>query len=297
MLDALLDVLTSEDYRFINTLGNAQGPVERASTTLAQAIPGLPELVAADWPQLRAWLEELSTPRAAPGTLVEWEAVARSSEHRFVDNPPTFTIVMLSATAGWESLLGNVYEEGPEGPSRGWRNLVLPLARCLIATDALWGPRQLLVWVSEVAERAKAFAYDEEMLSLSRDARALLGEVDRHLDKEIGRLADDLSSHCTPGSTARNHLAAMMWTVGDVPAARMLLRTSKGLPKRAIHEFVDGSVRFISTDAFLQQLWLTIPEHTSLDLSAHEHLAPRLTNSYHTTVVHWLWSAPGFVDT
>jgi hypothetical protein len=248
-----------------------------------------PELEALenDWEAVVRCLDRLS--EGEPRELEPWVQVARAAEELAADDAVAACVVALAAVAAWERALGpNLWLQPWEGHHWGWHVFPLTLARTLLAADAVWFGRTVTDLAMSFIETAKGFPLNEALVTPHEEYARVLAGIDRRFRTCVANLAWDLRAALDPGGpNVRAELAALLWTLGDVPHAERVANEPGYTPLLPlVHDAVDQSINRLPFDSFLQYVWLAMKDRPPLDLRGHKVLFTAINNVYHQTGVH-----------
>jgi hypothetical protein len=215
-------------------------------------------------------------------TRESWIEVANASEELAERDAAAAAIVALYALAAWEGALGEDLLNDP--PDDGWYIFPLHVGRNLFAADAVWTSQFIVNRVTAFLEYASIRASGQRIRVRSAPYTELAARVASRIDGYVADLAWDLQVACVPEEpNFRAELAAMFWTLGDVPRAELLKDTREPVYKpslQTLKELVAVSISRIVTDPFLQYIWLKMKDRQPIDLRQHSALFVLINNYY-----------------
>jgi hypothetical protein len=252
---------------------------------LAGIAQGL-DLPHAEWQDVESCLLGLSSGDVRVGSRRDWTGVATATTDLSEHDPLAASIAALYALAAWEGELGENLLRYP--PDDGWYVFPLHVSRALYAADAMWA-------CMLVAERAKGFIEigssplrlrgvpREAVRASTRPYEEIVARSARRINRYETDLAWDLKVACAPGEhTFRAEVAALFWTLGDVPCAE-LLASAEGRYEPVLStliDLVDTSIRRLPSDPLLQFIWLEMKDRPPVDLRGHTRLFDRINAKY-----------------
>jgi hypothetical protein len=280
----LADVITSldRDWRFMEAARNGLAPQTLQALDEFWRKPEFSSLKTAlgvPHPSWQDTVEFLSTlvrngSRGNPEVLYRLAHAVRDSP---IADPLAAAIAALYPLAAWESLLGNqLYFErwpgGPRGLDAGWLTFPLVAARRLLDADAIWTARRLTRAAVEGIENSERWNMGRDP-GVTAQYRSLLREADGRHAECIANLAWDLRESCRPeGPNFRPEVAAMFWTLGDVPHAHLLHTTSQLPSQSSITSLVQRSMQVMHLDPALQGIWIQLKDRPPFPLRSHREL-------------------------
>ena len=105
----------------------------------------------------------------------------------------------------------------------------------------------------------------------------ILRHAQRRYDECVDNLAWDLRSSCrTEEPNFRPEVAAMFWSLGDVPHAEILRRTAYVPSREVVARLVQRSMQVIPFDPGIQEIWLRLKDRPPFALRAHKELFPSI---------------------
>ncbi|HKE52830.1 MAG TPA: hypothetical protein VKE25_15100, partial [Actinomycetes bacterium] len=218
-----------------------------------------------------------------------WVRAARLAEA--YDDPVAGAVAALYAVAAWEGALGdNLYFQPWQGHHWGWHVFPLSLARAMMGCDAVWSAEAVADRALEFVESAKGFPLNEALYQPLADYAEVQGRIQRRLNACVANLAWDLRASASGGGeTFRAELAAMLWTLGDVPhAERVAGDPAYTPPLTLVQDVVEVTMGRLAADPFLQYVWLELKDRPPFDLRGHKVLFAAINNVYYGTGVHQL---------
>jgi hypothetical protein len=231
----------------------------------------------ATWPTITGCLSWLLKGNG-PGDRELWERVALASEPLADASPIAASIAALYALARWEGALGGdllreAYFQGRYQLAPGWETIPLATARTLHRAGAIWATRYLAQTAVETIEMSPSWAGQGRDPEATAGYRMVLRHAQRRFDECIDNLAWDLRQSCSAGQpNFRPEVAAMFWSLGDVPHAE-LMRRSAFVPSRAVvSQLVQRSLVVIPFDPGLQAIWLQLKDRPPFALRSHKEL-------------------------
>jgi hypothetical protein len=283
----LLFELLSYDHAFHETRYGA--PPEASLRALGDSWARHPDIATGlegsgrDWAGIEATLRRLSEGELRIGSGDAWTALAREGEQLADADPVAASLVCLHAMAAWEGAVGESLL-GPEAglPNPGWAIFPLALLRCLVRADALWGASPLVRIGLDAIESAKVAHSDPQVRETVDDYLTVQAAIDRRFAELRSELAWELRESCAPSEPSfRPEVAALMWTLGDVPHALSLSATTTPPSLALIEGVVHESMRRLQRDPFTQYVWLELKDRPPFDLRAHKILFARI-NAVHS---------------
>jgi hypothetical protein len=235
------------------------------------------ELPQGTWPVIARGLERLLK-RNAIGDQHVWTRVAQASERLAATSPVAGSIVSLYALARWEGALGGdllreALYKGNYQLAPGWDTFPLAVARNLDKAGAIFASSFLSQRAVESIETSPSWAGNGRNPAVTAGYRTVFRHAQRRYAECIENLASDLRHSCEAGiPNCRAEVAAMFWSLGDVPHAELLQQTTL-LPSRQVAAgLVHRSMQAIPFDPALQQVWLGLKERCPFDVSPHKEL-------------------------
>ncbi|WP_433042589.1 hypothetical protein [Dactylosporangium sp. CS-033363] len=283
----LVSVAGSFDRAFVTWRANGPAPATAAALTAFWELPQAAPLrtVAArpplDWDELvEAWLD-LEAGGGEPA--VDWAGLGGVP-----GEPVAAAVVSVFALAGWAGGLGEALLRFP--PDEGWFLVPARAAHTLLAADAVHAAEFVVgrarAVVDEGAREFYAPAVQERLVGLRE---AALG-IARRRDEDVAGLAWELRAACRAGGpNLRAEVAALLWTVGDVPRADLLARAPDYTPPLTVlQQLVATTMAWVRDDPLLQYVWLELKDRPPLDLRRHHRLFALLNARYTHNVLHHL---------
>jgi hypothetical protein len=278
---------------------NELGRDEAFAATIYEGVqPGASAALAAFWQNFTGLARDLHCPHAnwseitdclswlvsgnGPGDRELWGSVARASEQLAKANPVAASIVSLYALASWEGALGgDLLQErscqGRWGLDLGWETFPLAAARNLDKAGAIWATRYLAQTAVESIEMSPSWAGQGRDPETTAGYRAVLRHAQRRYGECVDNLAWDLRNSCgAEEPNFRSEVAAMFWSLGDVPHAESLLRTTYVPSREVVAGLVRRSMQVIPFDPGLQEIWLRLKDRPPFALRAHKELFPSI---------------------
>jgi len=235
-----------------------------------------------DWAEIVDCLLALGSGSSHEWTRELWVEVANASERLAERDAAAAAIVALYAFAAWEGALGEDLLNDP--PDDGWYIFPLHVGRNLFAADAVWTSQFIVNRANEFLEYASIRLSGQHIRARSIPYTELAAHVARRIDEYVADLAWDLQVACGPEiPNFRAELAAMFWTLGDVPRAELLKDTREPVYKpslQTLKELVAVSISRIPMDPFLQYIWLELKDRQPIDLRQHSALFALINNFY-----------------
>lgn len=215
------------------------------------------------WTGIQGGLERVYA-SAGSTSLLEWEGLAARAGSLHTENPTVATVLGLYALAGW---LGTGFMEkwiasrDLTGTSERWIAIAEPLLKSLLTAEALVTSNLVGYHIEQVV----AASPSSERRRLIQVFKPLLARVDKLIADAIGEMALDLHRACfvdRPG--ARPFLAALYWTLGDIPHAELFASVpSPQPPIYLLRRLVEVSMKRRLRDPLLAGVW-----HRMLVMSA-----------------------------
>ena len=261
-----------------------------ARPELTAISPGV-DLPGNEWSGIFDRLDRLATRREAMGSGPFWfEVVSRSDELR-AEQPVAAVIATLYAVAAWEGAAGeHLYVQPWYAPLREWQHFPLALARNLLAVGAIWSARAIARNGREFLEAAHEAYFDETKRAAISAYRVVENEIELAYGDAVDEMAAALSESCrSGGDNFRPEVAAMLWTLGEVPEAHLLSPHGRAdhLPSLwTCQRLVDQSMRRMPYDPFLQYIWLELKDRPPFNIRDHLALFGRVNNFYAELPVH-----------
>ena len=218
-----------------------------------------------------------------------WLRAARLAEEW--DDPIAGAVAALYAVAAWEGALGDdLYAQPWQGHHWGWHVFPLSLARALTRCDAVWSARAVADRALGFVESAKGFPLNEGLYQPLADYAQVMSRIEGRLNTCVRNLGWELRAAAGgEGETFRAELAAMLWTLGDVPhAERVAGDSAYTAPLSLVDNVVVVSMGRLAADPFVQYLWLELKDRPPFDLRSHKVLFAAINNVYYGTGVHQL---------
>lgn len=288
LLIELLPVVGSFDWRFVEARTEGfSAETQRALRRAWERPPLLPLLEQLEAPPYRDWgslvdglglLSDGAHPTAAGEVAEEWDRDAAPGR----EDPVGVALVAMCALAAWEGASGERLRDFPGGRIEpGWRVYPLLAARRLVAADALWGADALVNKAAAFLDVAQRDYYGEEHQDDIGPWVVMAREVRARWQECVEELAFDVWQACAPGAeTFRPEVAALLWTLGDVPRAELMRPGSYVPTRRTVVELVATSMRRLRYDPLLQHIWLSMRDRPPFDLRVHKVLFAALNNVY-----------------
>ncbi|GLH98856.1 hypothetical protein [Phytohabitans aurantiacus] len=211
------------------------------------------------------------------GSYDTWQHIARASRDVAASNPVAAAIIALYALAWWEGQLGTrLYQERwphlPYGLHPSWHLFPLVAAQNLLESNAIWASRRLARTVVGAVENSSGWNGDRNP-DVTADCRATLRSVDRRYTECVDNLAWELRESCrTEQPNFRPEVAALFWSLGDVPHANLLRDTLLVPSREVINRLVQRSMQVIHLDPGVQWIWLGLRDRPPFRLREHREL-------------------------
>ncbi|MGO9081073.1 MAG: hypothetical protein ACLQDY_18875 [Streptosporangiaceae bacterium] len=191
--------------------------------------------------------------------------------------PTPASLTALRAYLAWDcALASGVISEPATEPA--WQTIAIPVLRTLMRAGALWAPRQVARAVVDYLASTWEFQrLDDRAWRLFEAVEKVAGDAERRLADRLAELAMDLHDSLHD-SEFRAGLAALFWTMGDVPRAQAL-RSGRYQPSyRQVRRLVTDSFARIDIDPLVQYIWIYLEDLLPLQLHG---LHYRLRTVYH----------------
>jgi hypothetical protein len=245
------------------------------------------------WDSIGQCCWDLLCGRYGPEPYDSWSEVAGAAEELAAADPLAGSIAALYALAAWEGMAGGglLRRNYLRGHDPGWYVFPLSLGRTLLAADALTNARLLVEVASQVIEAC----IDLNLMPAAQEAlesyRTLEGEIRKRLVVSVSELAWELHKEgCRQDHpNFRAELAALLWTLGDVPHATLM---GPGGPsgyrpaRSVILNLVDQSSRLMLDDPFVQHIWRRMLDRPPVDIRRHSFIINRVTNTWRKNLIH-----------
>ncbi|MGI9003609.1 MAG: hypothetical protein ACR2GH_18465 [Pseudonocardia sp.] len=231
-------------------------------------------------------------PRALSGA----DALPDDTRHQLVEtaaemasrDPVAAAVVALVALAAWEGELADRIADGPI--DSGWFLFPLNVAQHLFAAGGTYGAELLVDRAINLAEYSEGDVYSPPFRSMLKPYYELRRAIARRSEQDVGALAWDLREACQPHEpNLRPFVAALLWTLGDVPNAELMSTEPSYVPTAdMMRQLVALSVGRTRDDSFLQHIWLAMKDRPPLDLRRHHRVFPHFNVRYRCTPLHQL---------
>jgi len=180
--------------------------------------------------------------------------------------------------ARWEGVLGrDLYKEGWWQDTLqlepGWQIFPLAAAQNLDRADAFWSARRLSRTAVEAIENTVGWTGYGRNPHITAPYREILQHASRRYEECIENLAWDLRESCQlEEPNFRPDVAALFWTLGDVPHAHLLRDTTCMPSLQAVGGLVRRSLQVMHVDPALQEIWLRLKDRPPFSLREHREL-------------------------
>ncbi len=192
--------------------------------------------------------------------------------------------VSLYALAGWIGACGDGLVRYPPDP--GWFVFPARAAEALLAADAVHGADLLTSRARDFVDEAQRDVYQPDFQARLAPLRRVAAGIARRRTEDVAELAWDLHL-ATPD--LRAHVAALFWTIGDVPRAELTAHDPVYVPSlHVLGDLVTITMSRVEDDPLLQYLWLGMKDRPPLDLRRHHRLFAKLNARYTHTPLHQL---------
>jgi hypothetical protein len=188
--------------------------------------------------------------------------------------------VSLYALAGWMGSCGERLLRFP--PDLGWFVVPARTASALLSADAVHGAELVTKRAREFVEEAEREVYERDFQVRLVPLREVAARIAQRHDDDVAGLAWNLRAACRPGApNLRAQVAALFWTVGDVPRAYLLAHDDGYLPTLDLmKDLVTITMARVGDDPLLQYVWLAMKDRAPLELRRHHRLFARLNLRY-----------------
>lgn len=250
--------------------------------TALRAVAAGPRL---DWDEFTDVVMDLAA--AGPtGDEVDWAALAQEALRLANRDPVAAAAVSLYAVAGWMGSRGDRLLRHPPDP--GWYQVPPLVGSALLAADAVHGAELLSSRARKFVDQAEREIYLPEFQERLIPLRGLASGIARRRDEDVTALAWDLRGACRwAAPNFRAEVAALFWTVGDVPRAYVVAREAGYVPTLDLmQDLVTVTMARVRDDPLLQYIWLAMKDRPPLDLRRHHRLFARLNARYEHNPVH-----------
>jgi hypothetical protein len=155
----------------------------------------------------------------------------------------------------------------------GWQIFPLAAAQNLSRADAFWSARRLSRTAVVAIENTSGWTAYGRNPAVTADYRKILQYTSRRYDECIENLAWELRKSCRlEVPNFRLDVAALFWTLGDVPHAQLLRNTALIPPQQVFDYLVRRSLQVMHLDPALQEIWLGMKDRPPFSLRDHPEL-------------------------
>ncbi|NUR26774.1 MAG: hypothetical protein HOV83_13185 [Catenulispora sp.] len=251
---------------------------EQPEAEVLRAVADRPHLV---WDELTDAVLDLAAAEPV-GDDIDWVALADEAQRLTGRDLVAGAAVAMYAVAGWMGCCGDGLLQHPPDPL--WYLVPALAGSALLTADAVHGADLLSSRARKFVDQAEREIHRPAYQTALIPLRQLAAGIAQRRDEDVEALAWDLHAACRPAAPhMRAEVAALFWTIGDVPRAHLVAGGAESgyVPTLDVmRDLVAVTMARVRDDPLLQYIWLAMKDRPPLDLRRHHRLFALLNARY-----------------